>query len=65
MIEMFDKSEHIAFCITQRVEPSARLMGDDDDLAASAKLARPPGTLLRIDCEARMLKNGGTAHLVA
>lgn len=65
MIEMLDKSEYIAFCIAERVEPSARLMGDDDDLAPSAKLDRPPGTLLHIDREARLLENGSTAHLVA
>ncbi|MEY9530307.1 hypothetical protein ABIA22_004524 [Sinorhizobium fredii] len=31
-------------------------------LSATPKLHRPPGTLLRIDGEARMLKNSRTAH---
>ncbi|MCY1366223.1 hypothetical protein D9M69_531070 [compost metagenome] len=65
MIEMLDKSEHISFRIAKRVEPSAPLMGDDDDLARSAKLHRPPGTLLHIDGETRLLKNSRTAHPVA
>ncbi|AUW47665.1 hypothetical protein CUJ84_pRLN3000557 (plasmid) [Rhizobium leguminosarum] len=58
MIEMLDKPEHIAFRITERIEPSTPFMRDDDDFTATAKLDRPPGAFLDVDGEARLFENG-------
>ena len=63
MVEMLDKTEHVALRIAERIEPSAPLMGDDDDLTSAAKLHRPARTFLLVDGKAHLLEDGSTASV--
>lgn len=57
-IQMADQREHIAFGVAERVEPTATLVRDDDNLCRTTIFHRSSRTFFYIDGKSRCFEDG-------